>query len=78
MGTYLSTPVLDKHSEDGSDINDTNTPDVRWAVVDMQVSNYITQCVFIFGCLYVLSVPHTSHCNHILYRDGERAWKMHM
>ena len=38
MGTYLSTPVLDKHSEDGSDINDTNTPDVRWAVVDMQVS----------------------------------------
>lgn len=60
MGTYLSTPVLDKHSEDGSDINDTNTPDVRWAVVDMQVGNYITQCVFILA-VCVLSVPHTSH-----------------
>ena len=60
MGTYLSTPVLDKHSEDGSDINDTNTPDVRWAVVDMQVSIYYTMC-FIFGCLYVLSIHLTSH-----------------
>ncbi|KAL7543592.1 hypothetical protein ACHAXR_012886 [Thalassiosira sp. AJA248-18] len=35
MGTYLSTPVLDKHTEKGSDLTDTNTP-VRWAVVDMQ------------------------------------------
>ena len=35
MGTYLSTPVLDKHSEDGSDLSDVETP-VRWAVVDMQ------------------------------------------
>ena len=35
MGTYLSTPVLDKHTEKGSDLADANTP-VRWAVVDMQ------------------------------------------
>lgn len=34
MGTYLSTPVLDKHTETGSDLNDA-TP-VQWAVVDMQ------------------------------------------
>ena len=60
MGTYLSTPVLDRHSEDGSDINDTNTPDVRWAVVDMQVSN-ITHCVSYNLAVCVLSVPHTSH-----------------
>ena len=39
MGTYLSTPVLDKHSEDGCEIqtdNNNETPAVRWAVVDMQ------------------------------------------
>ena len=78
MGTYLSTPVLDKHSEDGSDINDSNTPDVRWAVVDMQVSYYITHCISYLG-VCVLSIPHTSHCNlTITNRDGERAWKMHM
>ena len=36
MGTYLSTPVLDKHTEKGSDLTtDKNIP-VRWAVVDMQ------------------------------------------
>lgn len=35
MGTYLSAPVLDKHTERGSDLDDANTP-VRWAVVDMQ------------------------------------------
>lgn len=34
MGTYLSTPVLDKHTEKGADLDDT-TP-CRWAVVDMQ------------------------------------------
>lgn len=34
MGTYLSTPVLEKHVEKGSDLAD-NVP-VRWAVVDMQ------------------------------------------
>lgn len=35
MGTYLSTPILDKHTETGAELDDTNTP-VRWAVVDMQ------------------------------------------
>jgi hypothetical protein len=35
MGSYLSAPVLDKHTEVGCDLDDTNTP-VRWAVVDMQ------------------------------------------
>jgi len=36
MGTYLSTPILEKHIEEGSDIaEDPNIP-VRWAVVDMQ------------------------------------------
>jgi len=35
MGTYLSTPVLEKHVEKGSDLTDTDLP-VRWAVVDMQ------------------------------------------
>lgn len=35
MGTYLSTPVLEKHTEKGSDLNDSHTPN-RWAVVDMQ------------------------------------------
>ncbi len=34
MGTYLSTPVLDKHVEKGDDLEDS-TP-CRWAVVDMQ------------------------------------------
>ncbi|KAL7446210.1 hypothetical protein ACHAXM_010313 [Skeletonema potamos] len=34
MGTYLSTPVLDKHTEKGADL-DSSTP-CRWAVVDMQ------------------------------------------
>ncbi|KAK1744914.1 protein-serine/threonine phosphatase, PP2C family [Skeletonema marinoi] len=34
MGTYLSTPVLDKHTEKGADV-DSSTP-CRWAVVDMQ------------------------------------------
>jgi len=58
MGTYLSTPVLDKHSEDGSDINDTNTPDVRWAVVDMQVSNYIHN---VFSYLAVCCTFRSSH-----------------
>ena len=59
MGTYLSTPVLDKHSEDGSDINDTNTPDVRWAVVDMQVG-IILYIVFhiIWLFMYFLFISH--------------------
>ena len=35
MGTYLSTPVLDKHTETGSELGDYDTP-VRWSVVDMQ------------------------------------------
>mmetsp|Transcript_29110 Transcript_29110/g.52741 ORF Transcript_29110/g.52741 Transcript_29110/m.52741 type:complete len:616 (+) Transcript_29110:126-1973(+) len=35
MGTYLSTPVLEKHTVKGSDLTDSNTP-TRWAVVDMQ------------------------------------------
>lgn len=35
MGTYLSTPILEKHTEDGIDLSDVETP-VRWAVVDMQ------------------------------------------
>ncbi|KAL7548646.1 hypothetical protein ACHAWF_011918 [Thalassiosira exigua] len=35
MGTYLSTPVLDKHVEIGVDLDDPDVP-VRWAVVDMQ------------------------------------------
>mmetsp|Transcript_22964 Transcript_22964/g.43879 ORF Transcript_22964/g.43879 Transcript_22964/m.43879 type:complete len:695 (+) Transcript_22964:39-2123(+) len=36
MGTYLSTPVTDKHTETGCDLdNDPNLP-VNWAVVDMQ------------------------------------------
>jgi hypothetical protein len=35
MGTYLSTPVLDKHTETGAELGDSGTP-VRWAVVDMQ------------------------------------------
>lgn len=35
MGTYLSTPVLEKHTEKGADLADSQTP-VRWAVVDMQ------------------------------------------
>jgi hypothetical protein len=35
MGTYLSAPVLDKHTETGSELGDYDTP-VRWAVVDMQ------------------------------------------
>ena len=34
MGTYLSTPVLDKHTEKGADL-ESSTP-CRWAVVDMQ------------------------------------------
>ncbi len=34
MGTYLSTPVLDKCWEEGEDL-DNNTP-VAWGVVDMQ------------------------------------------
>lgn len=35
MGTYLSTPILEKHVEKGSDVSDPDAP-VRWAVVDMQ------------------------------------------
>lgn len=35
MGTYLSTPVLDKRTEQGSDLTDSHVP-IRWAVVDMQ------------------------------------------
>ena len=35
MGTYLSTPVLDKHTETGAELGDSDTP-VRWAMVDMQ------------------------------------------
>jgi hypothetical protein len=35
MGTYLSTPILDKHTETGAELDDSHTP-VRWAVVDMQ------------------------------------------
>jgi hypothetical protein len=35
MGSYLSTPILDKHTEVGCDLSDTQTP-IRWAVVDMQ------------------------------------------
>ena len=35
MGTYLSTPILEKHTVKGSDLTDSNTP-TRWAVVDMQ------------------------------------------
>jgi len=35
MGTYLSTPVLEKHTERGCDMSDPTTV-VRWAVVDMQ------------------------------------------
>lgn len=34
MGTYLSTPVLDKHTEKGDDLA-SSTP-CRWSVVDMQ------------------------------------------
>jgi len=35
MGTYLSTPVLDKCCEDGEKLEGTDTP-VVWGVVDMQ------------------------------------------
>jgi serine/threonine protein phosphatase PrpC len=35
MGTYLSTPVLDKDVEEGTDLDSSSTP-VSWAVVDMQ------------------------------------------
>lgn len=34
MGTYLSTPVLDKCWEEGEDLD--NTTPVAWGVVDMQ------------------------------------------
>ena len=36
MGTYLSTPVLDKHTERGCDESSDPAAPVRWAVVDMQ------------------------------------------
>ena len=36
MGTYLSTPVLDKHTERGCDESSDPSAPVRWAVVDMQ------------------------------------------
>ncbi|KAL7473274.1 hypothetical protein ACHAXS_013717 [Conticribra weissflogii] len=36
MGTYLSTPVTDKHTETGCDLENDPTLPVNWAVVDMQ------------------------------------------
>ena len=35
MGTYLSTPIVEKDIEEGIDLQNSSTP-VSWAVVDMQ------------------------------------------
>ena len=35
MGTYLSTPIVEKDTEEGIDLQSSSTP-VSWAVVDMQ------------------------------------------